>query len=71
MLAKIIKAVLEWLTGLVRQEIKQDVKATDANTPDEVVDNFRAGMRDKLRNHKSGVRTRGEGRSETRPESDG
>lgn len=71
MLAKIIKAVLEWLSGLVKQEIKQDVKAVDANTPDDVVDDFRAGMRDKLRKQQDSVHPRVEGRTEDRPKRNG
>tara|TARA_Y100000310_G_scaffold314070_1_gene363115 strand:+ start:422 stop:664 length:243 start_codon:yes stop_codon:yes gene_type:complete len=75
MLASVIKAILEWLSGLVRGEIKQDVKAADAETPKEVVDEFRAEMlrkladsaaRRKLRNHEGGVHSRDEGRSEDR-----
>ena len=46
MLAKLLKAVLEWLTGLVKSEIKQDVKATDANTPDEIVDEIVRWIKD-------------------------
>ena len=60
MLAKLLKAVLEWLTGLVKSEIKQDVKATDANTPDDIVDDFRDSMRRKLRDDEGRVHTDGE-----------
>ena len=60
MLAKLLKAVLEWLTGLVKSEMKKDVKATDANTPDEIVDDFRDSMRRKLRKHKSNIHPDGE-----------
>jgi hypothetical protein len=55
MLGKVIKAVLDWLTGLARKEIKKDVEATDVNTPDAVRDDFRAGLRDKLRKHKGSI----------------
>ena len=60
MLAKLLKAVLEWLTGLVKSEIKKDVKATDANTPDEIVDDFRDSMRRKLRDDESSIHPDGE-----------
>ena len=75
MLASVIKAILEWLSGLVRSEIKQDVKAKDVETPKEVVDEFRSEMlrklaasaaRRKLRNHEGSVHTRDEGRGEDR-----
>ena len=52
MLAALLKAVLEWLTGLVKSEVKQDVKATDVETPQEIVDDFRSSMRRKLRDNK-------------------
>lgn len=55
MLAKILKAVLEWLSGLIKSEIKQDVKAADADTPKEIVDDFRSSMRRKLRDNESSV----------------
>jgi hypothetical protein len=55
MLASVLKAILEWLSGLVRREIKQDVEATDAKTPDAVRDDFRDGIRDKLRKHKGSI----------------
>tara|TARA_Y100000310_G_scaffold160699_1_gene160530 strand:+ start:288 stop:470 length:183 start_codon:yes stop_codon:yes gene_type:complete len=55
MLAKILKAVLEWLSGLVKSEIKQDVKATDVETPKEIVDDFRSSMRRKLRDNESSI----------------
>ena len=55
MLAKILKAVLEWLSGLIKSEIKQDVKAADADTPKEIVDDFRSSMRRKLRDDESSV----------------
>ena len=71
MLANIIKAILEWFSGLVKSEIKQDVKANDVETPKEVVDEFRDAMRRKLRDNKSGIHPRVEGRSETRAGRDG
>lgn len=52
MLAALLKAVLDWLTGLAKSEIKQDVKATDVDTPKEIVDDFRSSMRRKLRDNK-------------------
>ena len=55
MLASILKGILDWLTGLIGREVKKDVEATDANTPDAVRDDFRAGIRDKLRKHESRV----------------
>jgi hypothetical protein len=55
MLAAFLKAVLDWLTGLVKSEIKQDVKATDADTPQEIVDDFRSSMRRKLRDDESSI----------------
>lgn len=55
MWANFLKAILEWLSGLVKSEIKQDVKASDAETPKEIVDDFRAGIRRKLRDNESGV----------------
>ena len=55
MLAKLLKAILEWLSGLIKSEIKQDVKATDADTPQEIVDDFRSSMRRKLRDNESSV----------------
>lgn len=55
MLAALLKAVLDWLTGLVKTEIKQDTKATDAETPKEIVDDFRSAIRRKLRKHKGCV----------------
>ena len=55
MLAALLKAVLDWLTGLVKSEIKQDVKASDVVTDKETVDNFRSAMRNKLRNNKGCV----------------
>ena len=60
MLAKLLKAVLEWLTGLVKSEMKKDVKATAANTPDEIVDDFRDSMRRKLRDNESSIHPDGE-----------
>ena len=76
MLASIIKAILEWLSGFIKSEVKQDIKASDAETPKEVVDDFRSAMRRKLaarrlRNDESGVRSRDEGRSKDRPPSEG
>jgi len=58
MLAALLKAVLDWLTGLVKSEIKQDVKATDVDTPKEIVDDFRTSMRRKLRDNESSVHKR-------------
>lgn len=55
MLAKLLKAILEWLSGLIKSEIKQDVKATDADTPQEIVDDFRSTMRRKLRDNEGSV----------------
>lgn len=49
MLAALLKAVLDWLTGLVKTEIKKDTKASDVETPKEIVDSFRSSMRSKLR----------------------
>jgi hypothetical protein len=55
MWANFLKAVLEWISGLVKSEIKKDVKASDAETEDEIRDRFRASVRDRLRKHPSGV----------------
>ena len=55
MLAALLKAVLDWLAGLVKSEIKQDVKATDVETPQEIVDDFRSTMRRKLRDNESSI----------------
>lgn len=55
MLAALLKAVLEWLTGLVKSEIKQDVKASDVVTDKKTVNTFRDSIRRKLRNNKSCV----------------
>jgi len=55
MWATLLKAVLEWLSGLVKSEIKQDVKASDADTPKEIIDDFRSGIRRKLRDDQGGV----------------
>jgi hypothetical protein len=72
MLAKIIKAVLEWLSGFIKSEIKQDIKASDAETPKEVVDDFRSAIRRKLdtrklRDNESSVHPRDDGRDTDRP----
>ena len=72
MLASIIKAILEWLSGFIKSEVKQDIKASDAETPKEVVDDFRSTIRRKLdarrmRNDESSVRPRDEGRDTDRP----
>jgi len=55
MLAALLKAVLDWLTGLVKSEIKQDVKASDVVTDKETTNTFRDTIRRKLRNNKSCV----------------
>ena len=55
MLGTLLKAILDWLSGLVKSEIKQDVKATDADTPKEIVDDFRTSMRRKLRDDESSI----------------
>ena len=55
MLAALLKAVLDWLTGLVKSEIKQDVKARDVATDEKTVSDFRSAMLRKLRNNKSCV----------------
>ena len=55
MLAALVKAVLDWLTGLVKSEIKQDVKASDVVTDKETTNNFRDAIRRKLRNNKGCV----------------
>jgi hypothetical protein len=60
MLGTLLKAILDWLSGLVKSEIKQDVKATDADTPKEIVDDFRTSMRRKLRDNESSVHKDGE-----------
>jgi hypothetical protein len=60
MFASLLKAILEWLSGLVKSEIKQDVKASDADTPQEIVDDFRSTMRRKLRDNESSVHKDGE-----------
>ena len=60
MLAAFLKGILDWLSGLIRREIKQDVKATDADTPKEIVDDFRSSMRRKLRDDESSVHKDGE-----------
>jgi len=54
--AAFIKAILEWLSGLLKAEIKQDVKGSDATTEKEIRDNFRSTMRDRLRDDESSVR---------------
>ena len=54
--ATFIKAILEWLSGLLKSEIKQDVKASDATTEKEIRDRFRSTMRDRLRDDESSVR---------------
>ena len=76
MLASIIKAILEWLSGFIKSEVKQDIKASDAETPKEVVDDFRSAIRRKLdarrmRNDESSVHTRDTGRDTDRPPSEG
>ena len=55
MWANLLKAILEWLSDLVKSEIKQDIKASDADTPKEIVDDFRAGIRRKLRDDESRI----------------
>ena len=54
--AAFIKAILEWLSGLLKSEIKQDVKGSDATTEKEIRDNFRSTMRDRLRDDESSIR---------------
>ena len=54
--AAFIKGILEWLSGLLKSEIKQDVKGSDATTEKEIRDNFRSTMRDRLRDDESSVR---------------
>jgi hypothetical protein len=76
MLAKIIKAVLEWLSGFIKSEIKQDIKASDAETPKEVVDDFRSTIRRKLdsrklRDNESSVHKGDDGRDTDRPRHEG
>ena len=55
-MAGLIKAILEWLSGLLKSEIKQDVKGSDAETEDEIRDRFRAEFLDRLRDDESSVR---------------
>jgi len=53
MIGSIIKAILEWLTGLIRHEVKADTKADDS--PD-VPSHIRERFRDRLRKHKGAFR---------------
>ena len=55
MMAALLKAVLDWLTGLVRTEIKKDTKATDVKTPTDITDSFRNSIKRKLRDNKGCV----------------
>ena len=51
----IVKAILEWLTNFARAEIKQDVKASDAETEPEIRDSFRDSIRKRLRDNEGCV----------------
>lgn len=51
----IVKAILEWLTNFARSEIKQDVKASDAETEPEIRDSFRDSIRKRLRDNEGCV----------------
>ena len=51
----IVKAILEWLTNFARAEIKQDVKASDAETEPEIRNSFRDSIRKRLRDNESCV----------------
>ena len=55
-MAGLIKAILEWLSGLLKSEIKQDVKGSDAETEDEIRERCRAEVLDRLRDDESSVR---------------
>tara|TARA_R100000808_G_scaffold4272_2_gene14289 strand:- start:17388 stop:17540 length:153 start_codon:yes stop_codon:yes gene_type:complete len=48
-MAAIIKVILGFLAELFRREIKQDVKASDAETEKSIRDRWRAHLERKLR----------------------
>ena len=49
MWAGLLKAFLEWFSGFLKTEIKQDVKASDAETEPEIRNRFRDSIRKRLR----------------------
>ena len=57
MIAAFFKALLELVAELIRGEIKQDVKASDADeVPKTLRDRFRAKYRSLVRDDKGGIR---------------
>ncbi len=56
MWAGVIKVLLEWFSGFLKAEIKQDIKASDAETEPEIRNRMRSSFRRRLRDDESGVR---------------
>ena len=53
MIGQIVKAILEWITGLFRHEIKADTKGQDSP---EIPSHLRERFNDRVRKHQGGVR---------------